>query len=81
MKQDPFRLLVCDFDSRRAFVTGEVFDAAPYLAKVDELRDEGRNITCQALPPVETAVHREIAARFCRKHNLTLLEKPFLKVG
>jgi hypothetical protein len=81
MKQDPFRLFVCDFDGHRAFITGEVFDAGPYLARVDELRDEGRNVTCQVLPPAETAVHQEIAARFCKKHNLTLTEKPFLNVG
>ena len=80
MKPPLFHLLLCDFDLGLAFVTDEVSDAASWVSKVDELRKEGKNITCQALPAVELLSHHQVVEKFCRQHGLTLTDKPFVRV-
>lgn len=80
MKDDPFHLLLCDFDRRLAYLTDEVYDATPWIARVDDLREEGKNVTCQALPPMGTVSSRAVVEKFCSHHGLTLTREPFVKV-
>ena len=76
MEKTPFHLLVCDFDNSTAWVTGPVADGAPWVEKVDDLRETGRNVTCQPIPAAAGVEHKHVVERFCTQHGLRLTDKP-----
>ena len=76
MDKHPFHLLVCDFDNCIAWVTGPVTESAPWAEKVDDLREIGRNVTCQPIPALAAAAHKHAVERFCTQHGLRLIDKP-----
>lgn len=75
-----FHLLLCDFDRGLAYVTDGLADAAPWVLRIEKLRNAGRNITCQVLPSTESGARRLVVEKFCRQHGLTLTDKSIIRV-
>jgi hypothetical protein len=78
VEKTPFHLLVCDFDNCLRSSYPLIADSCQlsWPEQVDDLRENGRNVTCQPIPAVAAVEHKHVVERFCTQHGLRLIDKP-----